>query len=686
MPIRNLVFEGGGVKGIGYVGALELLGQGDKNFGKLKDVEHVAGASAGAIISVFLGLGYTLKEIEPFLTMDLTQFTDDFLQKDYLFKNFGLNSGKPFRTWVGERIKEKLGLENATFADLHARVLNQQNKDDDDFKFREIHLMGANLSTSQGEIFSYYTTPNMPIADALRISISFPGFFTAKRYKKNDNGEFCYDKNGQLIEDKKGQVYVDGGLALNYPVKIFDNQGYPNPETLGIKVDTPTEINFSRDGKLPECKEINNLLDYGSALLSTAMWAQQSPGSDNLRTVYINTGDIGTLEFDLSPKRKDWLIEEGRKATRRYFNETYNNLSPSRVGDQAVVNSLRLQKRDRERLISNATLVYFKDSQNMMQCSFIKKDKTQHWYDLQDKVEKYYRWCLGFSGVSSLQLHKAPGGNTFIITIMMTDALRDEMNKMLKSRRVSIQPKDAPYTLNDLVLLRVQQDVLKPEWMTKKPISETTQKLWKAVSKSSIKKAIKHIEAGAALDVKTKEKGDSLLHEAAFRGAAGIVRLLIEKQLPVEGANYYGDTPLHRACSLSASEDEGGESVKALLSSGASPNVQTKDKTTPLMIASEDNRMPVVSLLIQYGADVNLKKQGGLTALMLAVKTGRDKVVEMLLTHGANPKLIDDKGLSVLDYAVEYGEKTKDNTIKELIENHTASITNNNNNNNTLKS
>ena len=43
---RNLVFEGGGVKGIAYVGALEVLDQ----EGILKDIKRVAGTSAGAMV------------------------------------------------------------------------------------------------------------------------------------------------------------------------------------------------------------------------------------------------------------------------------------------------------------------------------------------------------------------------------------------------------------------------------------------------------------------------------------------------------------------------------------------------------------------------------------------------------------------------------------------------------------
>jgi NTE family protein len=45
-PFTNLVFEGGGVKGVAYGGVLEVLDQ----QGILDQIQNVAGTSAGAII------------------------------------------------------------------------------------------------------------------------------------------------------------------------------------------------------------------------------------------------------------------------------------------------------------------------------------------------------------------------------------------------------------------------------------------------------------------------------------------------------------------------------------------------------------------------------------------------------------------------------------------------------------
>ncbi|MGI9214865.1 MAG: patatin-like phospholipase family protein, partial [Gammaproteobacteria bacterium] len=81
MKYRNLVFEGGGVKGIAYVGALEHLTstplkEGDKPI-DLKEIKRVAGTSAGAIAALLVSLNYSVAEIrKKFEEIDFRDFAD----------------------------------------------------------------------------------------------------------------------------------------------------------------------------------------------------------------------------------------------------------------------------------------------------------------------------------------------------------------------------------------------------------------------------------------------------------------------------------------------------------------------------------------------------------------------------------------------------------------------------------
>jgi len=72
-PFRNLVFEGGGVKGIAYVGALEELQK--RNI--VDRIIRVGGTSAGAINAVLLSLGFSLNDMRQIMSsLDFRNFKD----------------------------------------------------------------------------------------------------------------------------------------------------------------------------------------------------------------------------------------------------------------------------------------------------------------------------------------------------------------------------------------------------------------------------------------------------------------------------------------------------------------------------------------------------------------------------------------------------------------------------------
>ena len=102
---KNLVFEGGGVKGIAYVGALQEL----KNRGILQKIKRVGGTSAGAINAVLLSIGCSLEETQQILwNLDFNNFMDDswgvFRDTNRLINEFGWYKGDFFRSWIGNII------------------------------------------------------------------------------------------------------------------------------------------------------------------------------------------------------------------------------------------------------------------------------------------------------------------------------------------------------------------------------------------------------------------------------------------------------------------------------------------------------------------------------------------------------------------------------------------------------
>lgn len=270
---KNLVFEGGGVKGIAYIGAMQVL----HSNGILSDIQRVGGTSAGAINATLFALGFTNTEQRKILkNLNFKNFMDDswgvLRDADRLIDKFGWYKGDFFREWIGKLIENRLGSSHATFRDL-----KEAGRPD-------LYVYETNLSTRFGERFSYEHTPTVRVADAVRISMSIPLFFAAVRNIRND-------------------VYVDGGVLNNYPIKLFDRKKYIvsdnkkkmalmtdyyekenesflkknpssspyifNKQTLGFRLDSKQEIGVFRDGSEPQHHKINDFFDYAIALVTS---------------------------------------------------------------------------------------------------------------------------------------------------------------------------------------------------------------------------------------------------------------------------------------------------------------------------------------------------------------------------------------------------------------------------------
>ncbi|PIR31585.1 MAG: patatin [Alphaproteobacteria bacterium CG11_big_fil_rev_8_21_14_0_20_44_7] len=307
---KNLVFEGGGVKGIAYLGALDEFSK----RGIIQNIERVGGTSAGAITALLLGLKYSPEEIhEIAFNMNFNDFADDgFFLSDMssLIRHFGWHRGKFFHNWARDVIKQKLGNPNATFADAQAAGC------------LGMYYLGTNISTGYAEIYSAEHTPNLPIADAVRISMSIPLYFAA-------------------MKNARGDILVDGGAILNYPVKLFDHKKYThdeeakreteyykntdyvfNRETLGFRLDSKAEIGVFRGQGEPVVHKVGGFKSYMTRLVETLISAQDSVhlhSDDWQRTVYIDCADVGATDFEMDNAKKNLLIENGKKFAQEYF-------------------------------------------------------------------------------------------------------------------------------------------------------------------------------------------------------------------------------------------------------------------------------------------------------------------------------------------------------------------------------
>jgi NTE family protein len=285
----NLVFEGGGVKGIAYAGALQVLSE--RNI--LSNITRVAGTSAGAITACLICLGYSAADIKAaVMAIDFNSFEDSW-DPLRIPTEYGLYKGDKFLEWLQGLITAKGLDENITFAGLRENGL------------RDLYVYATNLNIYNAQQFSYVDTPNVIVAEAVRASMSIPLFFKAWKFSNS------------LPND---DVYVDGGVVLNYPLNVFDTNTQPDdPQTLGFylydyqSLKTPSSLGY--DQLIPYCKSL-----FETLLQSQDIDFDLDPCMQK-RTVRIDDFGILATDFAITDAQKDDLYNAGIKYTAAFLDE-----------------------------------------------------------------------------------------------------------------------------------------------------------------------------------------------------------------------------------------------------------------------------------------------------------------------------------------------------------------------------
>lgn len=317
---RNLVMEGAGVKGFAYAGALQVL----DSMGILKDIQRVAGTSVGAMQGALLAVGYTSAEIiELTAHIPLKQFNDGgWLLAggiSRLRNQYGWYKGEKIAKWMEELIAAKTGNGQITFAELHAQRAEKG--------YKELYITGTDLTYQMLRVFSHENYPQMRICDAVRISLSIPLYYRA--VLMDDSGRVYKKPTDRLLH-----VMVDGGVLSNYPIFLFDSAryvmdqhvpiqpGFENPETLGLLMEMPEQIqhNAQQPGVYPF--PIYNMNDYLKAVYHTLIDKPNPevthPNSMH-RTIAINNMNLSGRVRRLPKKTIAALAENGRESARRFF-------------------------------------------------------------------------------------------------------------------------------------------------------------------------------------------------------------------------------------------------------------------------------------------------------------------------------------------------------------------------------
>lgn len=361
----DLVFEGGGAKGMVFVGALQEFEAANHTSDRL------LGTSAGAITASLLAAGYNsqrmldaLGETEegrpvfagfmgvpgPFDEAEIrASVTVDFLKRidiplvsergeekmalgivkgllgiekyRHLFsfvEKGGWFSASRFIDWMTTKLDTAEGGGRTGYGDM---TLSQFFK----ATGKELCLIASDATAQRLLVLNHRTAPCCPLVWAVRMSMSIPLVWSEVEWQK-DWGPY----RGQ---DVTGHVVVDGGMLSNFPIELLVSD---QPQVTAVMGDKKSEhvlgLLIDETVPVPEApppdahdggfhwgnlRTVQRLM----ALIETMTTAHDKEVMEAFDRVVVRlpAKGYGTLEFGMSPERRQALVAAGRQAMKGYF-------------------------------------------------------------------------------------------------------------------------------------------------------------------------------------------------------------------------------------------------------------------------------------------------------------------------------------------------------------------------------
>src|SRR5438270_6282684 len=312
----DLVLEGGGVKGIGLVGAILALDEAGYK------IQRVAGTSAGAIVAAIVAALNAKKQ-------PLTKLHDVLTTIDYkafmrnhglrgklgtvgaasgLVLHMGLYDGDYLIEWLNEVLT---GIGVSTFADL---PFDDPGADAHLTAAQHYTLVVHTADVTRGKVVrlpwdypEYGFDPgSRRIVDAVRASMAIPFFFEPVRFRAP-----AATVGGQSLP-AGDVVWVDGGMLDNYPLDVFERTDGVTARwpTVGIKLSAKQAVVNTTVG-------VDNVAAEAMACLHTLLDNADRYYVDRTlepSTIFVDSTGIAATDFGLTPAQQQTLLDTGQAA------------------------------------------------------------------------------------------------------------------------------------------------------------------------------------------------------------------------------------------------------------------------------------------------------------------------------------------------------------------------------------
>nr|WOJ45429.1 patatin-like phospholipase-like protein [Apis mellifera nudivirus] len=362
---RNIVFEGGGMKGIAHIGALKALsrhGYYDQSSHRY-EFDGMSGSSIGCVFALVTALDISPQQLEHYVFNDLDFYSvfsrnssyiiDHFPQMEshYYFKfvNYirytykllsyilrlvkfwqqddipGIDNGVHFHSWI----------RNKLFAlSPHALALSRLDYNPTLAQLRDItgHSLtcyAARLGETDIVRLGVDNAPHVFVADVVYASCSLPMLF-------------------KPIYDEEGYPLVDGGLLNNFPINEYDHMPNGGNMTLGISLHR-SPISQERSSTLCPCraqntkrkhklvrqpktrkkslsgrmsKNVKFIINMLDAVFRDRDYLQYTRDPRNCNRVIYLAANLNTLELQIKREQISEIISTAERHVNSFFSES----------------------------------------------------------------------------------------------------------------------------------------------------------------------------------------------------------------------------------------------------------------------------------------------------------------------------------------------------------------------------
>ncbi len=312
--LADLVLEGGGVRGLGLVGAVGALDAAGYRFPRVGGSS--AGAVVGALVAALQRAGEPLARLEELArALDYGRFRDrgpiGRLAGPFATAVDALSLAFDSGVFEGDYLRDYLA---GTLADLGVRTFGDLRVEDPESSLPPKQRHGLVVTASDlsrrrlvrfpWDYADYGLDPDeQSVADAVRASASIPFFFEPVTLRPRGGGV--------------PSTLVDGSVLSDFPVAMFDRTDGRPPRwpTFGVRLS-------ARPGPRP-AEHVAGPLALGLALVGTLVEACDAQHVDDpcvvARTVFVDASGVSPVDFDLSPEEREGLVTGGREAATRFL-------------------------------------------------------------------------------------------------------------------------------------------------------------------------------------------------------------------------------------------------------------------------------------------------------------------------------------------------------------------------------